>query len=280
MKDVHWFPGHMARAKKLISENLKKIDVVIEVLDARAPRASGNPLLKTLCASKPRLKLLNKDDLADPKATLLWADDFTSQEDVLPLRVSASSGKGIDVIPRSCRYLCTKQKLRRPVRALIVGIPNVGKSTIINTLSGKRKAEAAATPGLTRELRRIPVSGKIELFDTPGLLWHKFENSTTGIILAALGAVKESILPVEEVSGRVLLYLARIYPDRLQNCYRIDELADSEHELLDSVGRSRGCLAQGAQVDVMRTCQMLLKDLREGRLGPISLEWPHRRGWD
>ncbi len=194
MATVQWFPGHMAKTKRLILENLKRVDVVIEVLDARAPLSSRNPLLRQITASKPRLAVLNKDDLADPVATVLWADQFRGEGHTLPVQISATTRKGLDSIPRTCRELCRGASWlsRRPVRALIAGIPNVGKSTIINALSRKRKAEAGATPGLTRDLRRIPITGKFELFDTPGLLWHKFEDPLTGLILAYLGTVKRA----------------------------------------------------------------------------------------
>lgn len=281
MSQVQWFPGHMAKTKRLIKDNLKRVDVVIEVLDARAPLSSGNPLLRQITAGKPRLAVLNKDDLADPDATVLWADSFRSEGRVLPLRVSAATRKGIDAIPKQCRELCRGANWlqRRPVRALIAGIPNAGKSTIINALSRRRKAEAGATPGLTRDLRRIPVSRQFELFDTPGMLWHKFEDPRTGLILAALGAIKETILPDEEVTGEFLAYMSRRYPSLLAGRYRLDDLPADPHELVELVGRRRGCLQAGGKVDLPRTSQIVLKDLREGKFGPLSLEWPDGKGW-
>ena len=271
----------MAKTKRLIIENLRRVDVVIEVLDARAPLASGNPLLRTITEPKPRLVILNKDDLADGRASELWAAEFRSEGRILPLRVSASTRKGIEAIPRQCRELCRGASWlqRRPVRALITGIPNAGKSTIINALSRKRKAEAGATPGLTRDLRRIPINQHFELFDTPGMLWHKFEDPRTGLILAALGAVKETILPDEEVAGEFLAFMSRRYPAALTERYKLDELSDDPHILVETVGRKRGCLLPGGKVDWPRTCQLILKDLREGRFGRLSLEWPDRKGW-
>jgi len=279
---VQWFPGHMAKTKRLIKENLKRVDVVIEVLDARAPLSSRNPLLRQITESKPRLVVLNKDDLADPTASELWTKRFSDQGHTIPVRVSASSKLGVGQIPILCRELCRGASWlnRRPVRALIAGIPNVGKSTLINTLAKRRKADAGATPGLTRDLRRIPVSSKFELFDTPGLLWHKFEDPLTGLILAALGAIKETILPDEEVTGEVLYYLSIRYPDLLNARYKLEEIPDTPHGLVEAVGRKRGCLAAGGGVDWPRTTQMVLKDLREGRFGPISLEWPDGKGWN
>jgi len=281
MSGVQWFPGHMAKTKRLILENLKRVDVVIEVLDARAPLSSRNPLLRELTSSKPRLAVLNKDDLADPAATALWAKQFREEGRTLPVRVSASTRKGIESIPRSCRELCRGAKWlsRRPVRALITGIPNAGKSTLINALSGRKRTAAGATPGLTRDLRRIPINPGFELFDTPGLLWHKFEDPLTGLILASLGAIKETILPDEEVTGEFLYYMSRAYPDVLRQRYKLEELPVNAHDLVEAVGRKRGCLISGGKVDWPRTSQMVLKELREGKFGPVSLEWPDKRGW-
>ena len=282
MAKVQWFPGHMAKTKRLILDNLKRVDVVIEVLDARAPLSSRNPLLRELTSTKPRLAVLNKDDLADPIATALWAERFREEGRTLPVRVSATSRKGLDSIQRTCRELCRGSKWlsRRPVRALITGIPNAGKSTLINSLSGRNRAAAGATPGLTRDLRRIPINSKFELFDTPGLLWHKFEDPLTGLILASLGAIKETILPDEEVTGEFLYYMSKAYPSILQKRYKLEDLPQTPHELVEIVGRKRGCLIAGGKLDWPRTCQMVIKDLREGRFGPVSLEWPDGRGWN
>lgn len=272
----------MAKTKRLIQDNLKRIDVVIEVLDARAPLSSRNPLLRQLTESKPRLVVLNKDDLADPAATALWADRYRKEGKTLPVRISASTRKGLDSIAGSSRELCTGANwlARRPVRALIAGIPNAGKSTLINALSGRRKADAGATPGLTRHLQRIVINRQLELFDTPGLLWHKFDDRLTGLILASLGAVKETILPDEEVTGEFLFYMSQCYPRKLATRYKLDEFPDTPHDIVEAVGRKRGCLGAGGTVDLPRTCQMVLKDLREGRFGPVSLEWPDGRGWN
>ena len=281
MPSVQWFPGHMAKTIRLIKENLKRVDVILEVLDARAPRSSRNPLLGQVTQSKPRLVILNKDDLADPSATRLWAERFVQEGPTLPIRVSRVNRKGIDAVQRKSRELCADASwlARRPVRGLIAGIPNAGKSTIINILSRRRKAEAGATPGLTRDLRRIPISRQFELFDTPGLLWHKFDDPRTGLILAALGSVKETVLPDQEVAAGFLSYMRSRYPDALCSRYGLDQLPDEPYALLESVGRERGCILAGGRVDLPRTSRMVLKDIREGRFGRVSLEWPDGKGW-
>ncbi|RLW70026.1 MAG: ribosome biogenesis GTPase YlqF, partial [spirochete symbiont of Stewartia floridana] len=244
MAAVQWFPGHMAKAKRLIRGSLPLIDVVIEVLDARAPRSSSNPLLRSLTQPKQRLILLNKDDLADTKATKLWISQFHRDGQIVPLRVSGKQARGLDAIPKACLNLFrdASWRSRRPVRALITGIPNVGKSSIINGLSGRNRAETGAAPGLTRNLRRIPINSRFELFDTPGLLLHKFEDPLTGLILAALGAVKETILPDEELTARLLSYLAWRYPEALATRYGLKEIPQPPHSLTEVVGRNRGCL--------------------------------------
>ncbi len=276
MSLIQWFPGHMAGSRRIISENLKRVDVVIEVLDARAPGASRNPLLEQMTQFKPRLIVLNKDDLADSAITALWSEAFEKDGKVLPVRVSGMRKKSLSSIPPVCRKLCEGKSwlARRPVRALIVGIPNVGKSTIINGLAGRRKAEAGAAPGLTRHLNRIPISRQFELFDTPGLLWHRFENPQTGIVLSALGAIKETVLPEEEVTRKVLVYLAKHYPKPLANRYKLTDIPENSYELLELIGRKRGCIAAGDTIDISRICQMVLKDIREGKFGRISLERP------
>lgn len=279
MSGVQWFPGHMTKTKRLIRENLKRVDLIIEVLDARAPFASANPLLREITAGKPRVLVLNKEDLADPAATAAWIEEFRKTGDTFPIKVSASKRRNLESITRTATTPFTGESWasRRPVRALIAGIPNVGKSTIINALSRRRKAEAGATPGLTKDLRRIPVNERLELFDTPGLLWHKFEDRQTGIVLAALGAVKESVLPEEEVARGIVDYLSSRYPGRVKDRYSLEDVSDDSYRLVEAIGRRRGCLVSGGGVDMERTCVLILKDIRDGRLGRISLEWPDSR---
>jgi len=279
MARVQWFPGHMAKARRLIQGSLKRVDLVIELLDARAPKSSINPLLRELAVSKPILTLLNKDDLADPTATRLWVNWYEEGKMHPPLRISAKTGKGVSGIFASCKKLFGSVKVfsRKPIRALLFGIPNSGKSTLINTLTGRKRVLTGATPGLSRGLRLVAISRKLEIYDSPGLLWHKFEG--TGLILASIGAVKETVLPDEEVVSKLLYYISRIYPANLLRNYNLRVLSDTPHGLFEQVGMSRGCIGSSAKTDIRRTAQMVLKDLRDGKLGRISLEWPDGRGW-
>ena len=305
MSTVQWFPGHMAKTARLITENLKRIHLVIEVLDARAPQACANPLLHRITASKPRLIILNKNDLADPEITALWLTRLARPEipaaPAAPPRpetspaaqpppgrtlgrtptLTATERRGISALEPAARELCRAAGLtpRRTLRALIAGIPNSGKSTIINALCRRRRAETGAKPGLTRDLRRIPAGPRFELFDSPGLLPHKFENPETGYILAALGSVKETILPEPELTARILLFLARRYPRPLQNRSRLSRIPSRGDELIELTARARGCILSGGRIDIPRTCRMVLKDLREARFGRISLQRPHQTDW-
>ncbi len=281
MAVIQWFPGHMARGKRLIRDNLKKVDLVIDVLDARSPKASSNPLLYELTSSLPHVLVLNKEDLADPKATRAWQERWTGNKRLLPVCVSASNKRGVQAIERACLELCQDApwRHRRPVRALIAGIPNVGKSTLINAMAGRRKVDSGAMPGLTRDLRRVPVSRNLEIFDTPGMLWHKFERPADGVVLAALGAIKETILPDETVLRNLLRYLQQVYPELLAQRYLLAPLPSDPQELLEAVARRRGCLLPGGRVDEPRICAAVLKDLRQGRIGRVSLQWPDGRGW-
>ncbi len=206
---IQWFPGHMTKTKKIIKENLKKVDMVIEILDARAPLASRNPLLDELTEGKPRLILLNKADLADPSVTEQWIRYFQSSGNTAALSVNSKNAKSLKSVPGECRKLCREKKWinRRPVKAMIVGIPNVGKSTVINTLAGKKKAQAANQPGVTKDMQRVPVSRELQIFDTPGLLWHKFEDQIVGMKLASLGSIRDAILHLDDIAYACVGYL-------------------------------------------------------------------------
>ena len=292
---IQWFPGHMTRTKKLILENLKKVDMVIEVLDARAPLASRNPLLESLTRGKPRLILLNKADLADSSVTARWVKVLSHGDDIKAVSVNSKHVRSLKSIPLECRVLCKGKKWvgRRPVITMIVGIPNVGKSTVINTLAGKKKAAAANKPGVTQNMQRVPVSRDLLVLDTPGILWHKFDDQLVGMKLAALGSIKDAVLNIDQIAMGALKFLSSSYPDLLVNRFKLSEVngcsAAAEdiqetdpHLLLDLIGKKRGLLLPGGGVDSDRAARLFLKELRDGLVGPVSLEGPEdpSSGWE
>ena len=273
---VQWFPGHMTKASRQIKENLKKVDIIIEILDARVPWSSRNPLLKKITAHKKRIILLNKEDLADPQATKLWLEFFRKEEGTLPLAVSAQNRKSLSRLTPSAKQLCSGARWidRRPVRAMILGIPNVGKSTLINAMAGKRKAGVANMPGFTKDMQRFDAGKGLQIFDTPGMLWPKFEDMHSGFNLAALGSIKDTILPIERIAYFTIPYLCSMYEKELKARYKWDELPGDPIRLIEELGKKRGCIVSGGEVDREKACFLLLKELREGKIGRISLERP------
>jgi len=283
---IQWFPGHMTRAKRQIEEKLKLIDVVFELIDARIPLASRNPMIDEIVGAKPRLVLLNKADLADPARTAEWVRHFRSFGHEA-LAIDASGGTGVKEIPGKAKELLKERIERqmakglkpRPIRAMIVGIPNVGKSTLINRLAGRNAAITGDRPGVTKGQQWIRTGGELELLDTPGILWPKFEDPKAGFLLAATGAIKEEILHVDEVACFVLGMLAESYPEVLKGRYGLTELPERPDmreaaQLLESIGRKRGCLAGGGRVDYEKAAGVVLRDLRSGKLGRLTLEMP------
>jgi ribosome biogenesis GTPase A len=284
---IQWFPGHMTRAKRQIEDKLKLIDVVLELIDARIPQSSRNPMIDEIVGSKPRLVLLNKADLADPDRTAIWSAHFRALGHEA-LAIDASGGTGVKDIPGKARELMrakierqvSKGMKPRPVRALIVGIPNVGKSTLINRLAGRNVAATGDRPGVTKGQQWIRTGSELELLDTPGILWPRFEDPEAGYRLAATGAIKEEVLHVDEVACFVLRILAAEYGDVLKERYDLSDLPDelpdirSAAEVLEAIGRRRGCLAGGGHVDYEKAAGVLLRDMRSGKLGRLTLELP------
>ncbi|GGK14397.1 ribosome biogenesis GTPase A [Caldalkalibacillus thermarum] len=278
---IQWYPGHMAKAKRQVMEKLKLIDVVIELLDARLPFSSQNPMMDELVKDKPRLVLLNKKDLADPSVTEKWLR-FFDKKAFQALAVDAQSGNGIKAIPSACQTLARdimkkmtdKGMKPRPIRALIVGIPNVGKSSLINRLAKRHVAKTGDRPGVTKAQQWIKTGHGLELLDTPGILWPKFDDPLVGLKLAASGAIRDEILPKEEVALFAIDFLRRVYPERLKNRYSLQGLTGTNVEIMEAIGRKRGCLKAGASVDYERISDIILNDLRSGKLGPISFETP------
>lgn len=279
---VQWFPGHMARTRRQIKEYLPLVDAVTELLDARIPLSSRNPELMDLIGSKPHIVLLNKCDLADPKATSEWVRFFESQG-AAALAVDCRSGKGLNAYPDLVRSLL-RQTIQRntdrgmagkPLRMMVVGIPNTGKSSFINRMAGRNRAKVADRPGVTRQNQWFAIGGGIELLDTPGVLWPKFDDPKVGDRLAFIGSVKDEILDNELMAVRLLEVLQKDYADRITERYGVTPEDGAEPwETLEQIGRKRGMLMRGGEIDSTRTANMLLDEYRAGRLGRITLEKP------
>ena len=277
--NIQWYPGHMTKTRRQIESDLRQVDAVCEIVDARIPLASRNPDIDSLCAGKPRLLVLNRADLADPAATKAWASWFQRQG-LTVLVTDCKSRKGIASFAPAARTACA-EKLRRdrergmnrPLRVMVVGIPNVGKSTLINQVSGRKGAKAENRPGVTRGKQWVTVDESLQLLDTPGILWPKFEDPQVGLLLAFTGAVKENVLDVEELACRLAERLARYYPQTLRERYRV-EPEGAGWEILERAGRNRGFLMSGGEVNLERMCRVLLEEYRAGKLGNITLEMP------
>ncbi|UUM32426.1 ribosome biogenesis GTPase YlqF [Vibrio japonicus] len=272
---IQWFPGHMHKARKEIEEAIPQVDVIIEVLDARIPFSSENPMISQLRGEKPVVKVLNKRDLADPELTQLWIDHFEQEKNVKAMAITTSNPQEVHKILDLCRKLAPhREEIGKNIRTMIMGIPNVGKSTIINTLAGRVIAQTGNQPAVTRRQQRINLQNGIVLSDTPGILWPKVENPHSGFRLAATGAVKDTAMEYDEVAFYTVEYLAKAYPERLKERYQIEELPETDIELMEEIGRRRGALRAGGRVDLHKCSEILLHELRNGTLGQLTLELP------
>jgi len=272
---IQWFPGHMHKARKEIEEVIPQIDVIIEVLDARIPFSSENPLISSLRGEKPCVKVLNKRDLSDPELTPLWIEHLEKEQGVKAMAITTSNPQEVHKIMELCRKLAPhREDMGKNIRTMIMGIPNVGKSTIINSLAGRTIAQTGNQPAVTRRQQRINLQNGIVLSDTPGILWPKVENPHSGFRLAATGAIKDTAMEYEEVAFYTAEYLAKQYPDLLKQRYLIQELPDNDIELMEAIGRNRGCLRAGGRVDLHKASEILLHELRSGVLGKVTLELP------
>lgn len=272
---IQWYPGHMHKAKKQIAASLPRVDLIIEVLDARIPFSSENPMLAKLRGSKPCIKILNKSDLADPAITALWQTYLDQQRGVKTLALSSKQPDKMRRLPDLChKMIAAKRSSVKDIRAMIMGIPNVGKSTLINTLAGKSIAKTGNEPAVTKAQQHIALPGGITLLDTPGLLWPNLENRNSGYRLATIGSIKDTALDHADVAFFAAAYLLKAYPENLRVRYAIDELPKTELELLEVIGAKRGCLRGGGQIDLDKVSKLLLSELRSGAMGEISLETP------
>ena len=277
--NIQWYPGHMTKAKRAMKEDIKLIDLIIELVDARVPLSSRNPDIDELGAGKARLILLNKSDLANEQQNERWADWFR-QKGYFVVKVNSRSGAGLKqingVVQEACKEKIERDKRRgiknRPVRAMVVGIPNVGKSTFINSFAGKACTKTGNKPGVTKGNQWIRLNKALELLDTPGILWPRFEDQQVGIRLAFIGSINDNILDRDELALELLKFLLKHYPERIGERY---EYRGSEAlEALNQVARSRSCMARGGELDLGKAAAILIDDFRSGKLGRITLEFP------
>ncbi len=277
---IQWFPGHMHLTRQAISDRVKEIDVVIELLDARLPGSSANPLLAELTGAKPKLKILNKQDLADPGRTDTWLAHYNALPDTRAIGLDASETAPAQRLIDACRALVPHRGgMAKPVRVLICGIPNVGKSTLINTLTGKRAAKTGDEPGITKVEQRISLASDFYLFDTPGMLWPRIIVEKSGYNLAASGAIGRNAFDEEMVALELLSYLQTHYPARLAERYKLETVAGlTDDALLAEIGRRRGALQSGGRINLQKAAEVVMYDLRAGNLGRVTLETPEEFG--
>ena len=278
---INWFPGHMVKTKREIQNNLKLVDAVIEIRDARIPKSSKNPDIDTLCAGKPRVILLNKSDLTDPKVTKAWKESLTNDETIV-LEVNALKGEGLNAIKPALLKLLKEKHDRLKAkglakittRTMVVGIPNVGKSTFINKMAKNNIAKTGDRPGVTKNKQWIKTKLGIELMDTPGVLWPKFEDEIVGLNLAFTGAIKDEIMDTEELALKLVERLQETNPEELMTRYKLTELHENPLDNLDAIARKRGAIMSGNQIDYNRIAGIILDEFRGGKIGKISLEKP------
>ncbi|MEY4345120.1 MAG: ribosome biosis GTPase YlqF [Pseudomonadota bacterium] len=273
---IQWFPGHMHLTRKAIQERIKEIDVVIELLDARLPGSSANPMLGEITAGKPTLKVLNKQDLADAERTALWLAHYNAIPNVRAIPLDASMTTPARALVNACHELAPKRGgMTKPMRVLICGIPNVGKSTLINTLKGKRAAKTGDEAGVTKLEQRITIADDFYLYDTPGLLWPRIIVAKSGYNLAASGAIGRNAFDEEEVALELLDYLRQHYAPVLEARFKLTGVAEStDEELLNAIGRKRGALQSGGKINVQKAAEIVIHDFRAAVMGRITLETP------
>ena len=273
-----WYPGHMTKAKRMMQENIKLVDLVIELVDARIPLSSRNPDIDGLSRNKARVVLLNKSDLAQERWNDAWCGYF-EEKGFLAVKVNSKKGSGMKALQNVIGEACKEKTLRdrkrgilnRPVRAMVVGIPNVGKSTLINALAGKACTKTGNKPGVTKGKQWIRLNRQVELLDTPGILWPKFEDQRVGLYLAFIGSIKDEILNTEELATAFIELMCAEYPGVLDEKYKING-SDDSYRILEAIAESRHCLVRGNELDVDKAAALLLDDFRNGRLGRITLE--------
>lgn len=281
-QNIQWFPGHMAKTRRLIKESLNLVDGVIEIVDARVPYSSSNPELSEIINKKPKIVLLNKCDVADQNATKMWIS-YYKNNNIIALPVDCRTGKGLNQFIPACKQALknvigkneAKGMAGKSLRFMVVGIPNTGKSSFINRMAGKNKAVVADRAGVTRSNQWFNVGNSIELLDTPGVLWPKFDDPTVGDKLAFIGSIKDEVMDMESLSCRLLDVLKKTNPQMIENRYKISDFENLEGwEILEMIGRKRGFLIKGGEINFERTANIICDEFRGGKLGRISLELP------
>lgn len=271
---IQWYPGHMYKAGKEIKKRLPDMDLVIEVIDARIPFSSQNPLLMELAAHKPTIKVLNKSDLADEDMVKQWQDYFEQSKNIKSIAISANNPQKVKQIADLVREMFPEKKDHQFVSALIMGIPNVGKSTIINILADRTVAKTGNEPAVTKAQQRININDNFVLFDTPGMLWPKIKHENWGLRLATTGAIKETAMSHEDCAFYLVEYLHKHYPKNLMSRYEIETLKNETYDILEQIGSRRGCLKSGKRLDLHKVSSIIVTDYRSGSLGEICLENP------
>ncbi len=281
---LQWFPGHMAKTRRMISDNLKLVELVIELVDARLPLSSRNPEVDKIVQSKPRVLVLNKADIADRSTTDKWLSYF-NKSGITAIAANSQSGKGLKKNLDDAIEVVLADKFRRDelkgiqrhaVKMMVIGIPNVGKSSFINRLSGRAAAKTGDRPGITQTKQWIRIAGKYELLDTPGILWPKFESDEVARKIAFTGGIKDEIMDIEDLAYELLGYIKDIYFENLKSLYKLsdDDIELSKYELLETIGRKRGCIISGGEIDLFRAASIVLNDFRAANIGNITLEAP------
>ncbi|QED47524.1 ribosome biogenesis GTPase YlqF [Cytobacillus dafuensis] len=278
---IQWFPGHMAKARRQVTEKLKLVDIIYELVDARIPYSSRNPMIDEIIQHKPRIILLNKADMADKEKTRQWVNYFNEQG-LKAIAINSQAGQGMKEIVAASQEILKEKFDRmkakgvkpRAIRAMIVGIPNAGKSTLINRLAKRNLAKTGNTPGVTKAQQWIKVGKELELLDTPGILWPKFEDQEVGLKLALTGAIKDTILNLQDIAVYALRFLEKNYPERMKERYSLEVIPEDIVELFDEIGKLRGCLMGRGEIDYDKVTELIIRDFRTEKLGPITLEKP------
>ncbi|MDU1538891.1 Ribosome biogenesis GTPase A [uncultured Clostridium sp.] len=278
---INWYPGHMKKTKELVKNNLKLVDVVVELLDARIPFSSRNPDIDRFVGDKPRVVVLNKSDISDPNKLNQWVD-YYKKRGIKAIPVDTLKGKGINKIIEECKNetkekmeaLVKKGRIERPIRIMIVGIPNVGKSSLINKLTGRKSTQTGDKPGVTKGKQWVKLKGNLELLDTPGILWPKFEDEEVALKLAFCRAIKDEVLDVDTLGLRLIEKLMEIEPEKLKERYKLNELGETPLETMEMIGVKRGLILRRNELDYTRIATTVLNEFRDGKIGRITLEIP------